>query len=268
MTATNVHLFDFNGNQIAYRKFGYGPATLLAFHGFGQSSQIYWSIERRLGRQFTIFALDLFFHGSSRYTGSQLLTKTDWSELLTAFLNEQRIARFSVMGFSLGGRFALVTAENFASRLDQLILIAPDGITYNFWYSLATGSSPGRRFFRYMLEHLFVLNRLGYILIRFGLLDQSIIRFVDARLNSPHHREQIYQTWTHFRHIRPDLACISKDLNTYPIRTHFFTGAFDQLVPGTYILPLAKRLRHYTLTVLKTGHNRLIELAVDALSDT
>lgn len=261
MTLPEVQLFLFKDHSMAYRKFGHGPAALLAFHGFGQTGQVYLSIEKHLGDQFTVFAIDLFFHGDSRYVGNQLLTKNDWYQLIEAFLCGQHIKRFSLMGFSLGGRFALTTAENFSDRIDQLILIAPDGITRNFWYELATGSDAGRRLFRYILRHLSILNGFGHALTQLGLLNRTVMRFVEISLSTHKQREQVYQSWTQFRRIQPNLERVSEALNSNEISIWFFTGAFDRLVPGAYIVPLTERLRCYDLTVLKTGHNRLIELA-------
>lgn len=261
-----IHEFTFNDSQITYQKFGTGPAAVLAFHGFGQSSQVFESLEKAIKERYTLFALNLFFHDNSRYSGDQLLTKSDWQRVMAAFLESQKIDRFSLMGFSLGGRFALATVEAFADRLDQLILIAPDGITRSFWYQLATGSFPGRKLFRYTLRHLPLLTAFGHTLTRFGLLHRTAMRFVEASLSTPEQRKLVYQSWTQFRLIQPDLTVIANLLIDKEIRIRFFTGAFDRIVPGSYILPLTKRLPHFELTILKTGHNHLIELMAKELN--
>ena len=260
MSAVGVRKFLFEGNQIAYQKIGDGATVLLAFHGFGQSNQAFSSLETPLGGQFTIFAIDLFFHGNSKYAGSQLLTKADWHRLVAAFLQAHHITRFSLMGFSLGGRFALATVEAFADRVDQLFLIAPDGITHNIWYRLATSSAPGRRLYRYVLRHLTLLSKMGHTLVWFGLLNRSLMRFAERSLSRPKQRHQAYQSWTQFRKIKPDLNAIAKALNNSPVQIQFFIGAFDRIVPGTYILPLTKKLRHYQVNSLPTRHNHLIDL--------
>ncbi|WP_420147237.1 alpha/beta hydrolase [Spirosoma sp.] len=265
MAAPNAQKYLFEGSQITYQKFGYGAAVLLAFHGFGQNSQVYLPIEKHLGSRFTVFAIDLFFHGDSHYAAGQLMSKPDWHRLIKSFLQEQRIERFSVIGFSLGGRFALATVEGFADKLDQLILIAPDGITPSNWYQLATGSALGRSVFRYGLRHLALLNGLGHALTRIGLLNRTIMRFVEISLSTVEQRNRVYLSWTQFRPIWPNLNVVSKNLTTNPINVYFFTGAFDRLVPGTYLLPLTKKLNNYQLTILKTGHNRLIELTAERM---
>ena len=267
MTAANVRKFQFDGNQLAYQKFGHGPAVLLAFHGFGQSSQVFTPLGDSLGHQFTIFAIDLFFHGDSQFVGNRPLTQTDWQKLMAAFLQTYHIDRFSLLGFSLGGRFALATIDAFADRLDQLILLAPDGITRNLWYRLATGSTFGRMLFWYVLRHLSMLNAFGHTLTRLGLLNRTVMRFAEISLGTPAQRELVYQSWTQFRFISPDLSIISELLNDHQLRVRFFTGSFDRIVPGSYILPFTAKLRHYELTVLQTGHNHLIELVSTILAN-
>lgn len=260
MSGTRVQQFAFESHQISYRKFGTGASVLLAFHGFGQSSQVFSLLEAWQGGRFTVYAIDLFFHGNSYYKGDTLITKPIWHHLITAFLAEQRINRFSLLGFSLGGRFALATVEAFADRLDELILLAPDGITRSIWYQLATSSAAGRRLFEYFLSHLSLLNGLGHALTRLGLLNRTAMRFAEISLGTPQQRELVYQSWTQFRLIQPDLLLMSQLLIKQSIPVHFFTGAFDRIVPGSYLLPLTKRLNNYQLTVLRTGHNHLIEL--------
>ena len=261
----DVEFFEFENNQLAYRRFGDGADTLLAFHGFGQTGQVFAALQRPLGERYTILAIDLFFHGQSSYHTSQRLSKSDWARLVDAFLEVQQVNRFSLVGFSLGGRFALTTVETFAPRIDQLILIAPDGITRNVWYWVATGSPAGRWLFRHLLTHLPVLNAVGHGLTRVGLLNRTIMRFVEISLSTPQQRELVYVSWTQFRLIKPDLNRIRNLLSQYPVRVRFFTGAFDRIVPGRYIIPLTKQLHHYELTVFRTGHNHLIELTGDQL---
>ena len=91
------------------------------------------------------------------------------------------------------------------------------------------------------------------------------MRFAELSLGTPEQRERVYQSWTQFRLISPDLDHIAALLNNHAVRVRFFTGAFDRIVPGSYILPLSKQLRHYDLTVLRTGHNRLVELTAEQL---
>ena len=263
--ADDVLFFDYEGNRLAYRKVGHGPAILLVLHGFGQSGQVFSPVNQAIGHQFTVVAIDLFLHGGSLYGAGHILTKPDWQRLIGAFLKDSRIDRFSLMGFSLGGRFALAMAEAFADRLDQLILIAPDGITHSPWYQLATATHVGRRLFQYGLRHLSTLNQLGHALVWLGMLNRTAMRFAELSLSTTRQRALVYAVWTQFRLIDPDIEEVATLLNQHLVQVRFFLGAFDRIIPSAYILPLTNKLRRYELTVLRTGHNHLIELTAAEL---
>jgi len=44
------------------------------------------------------------------------------------FLGKEKIELFAVVGFSLGGKFALATLEAFTDKVTKVVLLAPDGI--------------------------------------------------------------------------------------------------------------------------------------------
>jgi pimeloyl-ACP methyl ester carboxylesterase len=135
------------------------------------------------------------------------------------------------------------------------------------WYSLATATRAGRGLFRYVLRHLLTLNRLGHALVWIGLLNRTAMRFAELSLSTPEQRKLVYDTWIEFRRIAPDIDRIATLLNQHPVRVRFFTGSFDRIVPGAFVTPLTDQLQQYELTILKTGHNHLIELTMEELGE-
>ncbi len=260
-----TQLFHFQRQQLAYQRLGTGPRVALAFHGFGQTSVVYAPLVVALGDVYTIYAVNLFLHGDSKRADSTHLVKEDWCACIDAFLTEQQIDRFTVMGYSLGGRFALVLAECLGARLDALVLMAPDGIRFNRWYGLATQSTVGRSLFGFAMRHLPVLHRVGRGLVGLRLLRPSLLRFAEVSLSTPELRQLVYDAWTQFRRIKPDLARIAAELTRYKVPIQLIVGSYDQIVPATYLLPLTRQLTQYTLTQLPTGHNRLIDKSAAVL---
>lgn len=265
MPSPNIQRIAYKNFQLAYRKLGYGPAVMLAFHGIGQDSTCFMPLTNTIGDQFTIYSFDLFFHGGTQLHKSSahefVLTKTDWTQIISQFLEENGIDRFSVMGFSMGGKFALVTAEAFAGHIDQLLLLAPDGITTSPWYSMATASEPGRWLFRYFLHHIPLLSRFGHAMTAIGMLDRSALRFAQSTLSTVEQRERVYLSWIGFRLLKVNLDTLANRLNHHPVRVRFFQGYFDRVLPVQFLNPLTKRLHAYELIMLKTGHHRLVEKA-------
>lgn len=241
-------------------KLSNGPIPLLAFHGIGQDHRAFEPLAQALEGRYTIYAFDLPFHGTqpAKATGD-VLTKAWFQEIIQSFLDQHQLKRFSVLGFSMGGRFALATAEAFSHQIDELILLAPDGITISPWYRMATTTALGRRLFRYLLKHMPLLHRFGMVFLSLGLLNRSVLRFAESTLATPEQRESVYNSWSYFRKLHFDHRKLSELLSSQPIRIRFFVGFFDQVLPVSFITPLTRRLQSYELTVLKTGHNRLIE---------
>ena len=62
--------------------------------------------EKYLGDKFTIYAFDVLHHGNSEHDGEPV-TENDLKELVKVFTKQHSITKFSLLGFSLGGRIVL-----------------------------------------------------------------------------------------------------------------------------------------------------------------
>lgn len=266
-----IDTFSFQNSRLTYHKWGNGPAVMLCFHGIGQNGGAFEPFGIALASTFTVYSFDLFYHSQSSglhgdiYQPNESLTPDYWAAILTAFLDEKKIDRFSVAGFSMGGVFAFATAQRFATRLDQLWLLAPDGITTSGWYSFATGSGFGRGVFRYFLNRLSLFREVSNTLVRLGWLDRSLVRFAQSTLATPEQRERVYRSWIGFRPLRPHLDSLTKTLNKHPIRVRVFLGEFDRVLPRKAVQPLLKQLITCELVMLKVGHNRLVEAVAQSM---
>lgn len=246
-----------------------GPRVLLAFHGIGQDYACFEPLARALEGRYAVYAFDLFFHGANQTEiRESILTKTHWQQLLQAFLVEKNIFHFSVVGFSMGGKFALATAELFTAQLDELWLLAPDGITVSPYYRLATGTPVGRRLFRYFLAHMPLFHRVGQLLSTIGLLDRSALRFAESTLSTSEQRQRVHNSWLYFRSLQSSPAQLAEILNKSAIRIRFFGGSYDRVLPVSFAHPLTKQLHAYEQIVLPTGHHRLIEKVAEWMAQS
>src|SRR5690349_5025567 len=108
---------------------------MLAFHGFGQGKEAFSTFGEALSSDYTLYSFDLFFHGKSEWNyEEEPLEKEFWSEIIQRFLKEQDIRSFSVVGYSMGGKFALATVEAFPTHVKEVYLLAPVGIWISPWY--------------------------------------------------------------------------------------------------------------------------------------
>lgn len=212
-------------NLLHYVKAGNGKHPLLVFHGFGQDHTLYVPLLKSLSPRYTLYIVDLFFHGKSEWNeGEQPLEKKTWNNIVQVLLHDNNITSFSILAYSLGGKFALATVEGFPDRVKKLFLLAPDGIKTSFWYSMATYPEAFRRFFKSMiLRHdrfLWIANKLNAS----NLVDKGLIRFADYQMNSEDKRKRVYYSWVVFRHLTFDLRKIGRLVNQNHIRLIMIVG--------------------------------------------
>lgn len=251
-------------------KYGTGPTVWLALHGIGQDASCFAPFGERLAQTHTIYSLNLPFHGTDQldteWPGTEwpaTITKPYWQRLLTDFLSAHQIDRFSVAGFSMGGRFALVTAELFTDRIDQLILLAPDGVTDDPWFRTATSTRAGQAVLRFMLSHTGFFHQVGTGLVKLKLLKPGLLRFAEATLKTPAQRTQIYRSWTAFHPLTIDVPALAQRLRTRQVAVWLILGKFDAVLPAAYTQPLVRALPECRLIVLPTGHTSLVRRAAD-----
>lgn len=255
----------FQESELHYSRAGQGTVSLLLFHGFGQSSEVFLQHAKVLGEIYTVYAFDLFFHGNSVWPMREAIEKPDWQIIMDTFLQQEGIDRFEVGGFSLGGKFALTTLEFFAPRIDRLILLAPDGIKTSFWYSLATYPIATRALFRSMILKPGRLHALVVLLRQLHLVDNGILRFAEHQMNTEEKRRRVYYSWVYFRHLKFNVKKVADQLNQNGIPLVLITGRFDKIITTANMKPFAGSVKNSQLLELEAGHNDLISKAVGLL---
>lgn len=252
-----------NDSKLHYGKTGSGPKHLLIFHGFGQDLSVFDSLTKSLARHYTFYVFDLYFHGQSNWAHDEkTLSKKEWSETIGQFLSENNINRFSVAGFSLGGKFALTAVEFFPTRVDELFLIAPDGIKTSFWYSLATYPVLLRKLFKSMILHPQRFMKIAEFLNRSGVVDKGLIRFAEYQMNTEEKRKRVYYSWVVFRHLAPDLNAIAQIINENSIKLTLIVGKYDKVIAPKNMNHFLKRLKNSRFEILESGHTGLINQSI------
>ncbi|MGY6558002.1 MAG: alpha/beta fold hydrolase [Nitritalea sp.] len=246
--------------RLAYRVYGPAGGTVtLLLHGFGQNQQAFQSFLALRKKEERYITLDLFFHGLSSWSkASKRLLPQDWAAVLQLLMETEKFTAFHLVGYSMGGKFCLISYQELPTRVLSLTLLAPDGIRTGFWYNIS--NFPG------IFEGLFkrtVLNPSRFFawmhgLRRIGLLDKSIVKFIDTQMETRTKRAQVYFTWSVFRKLKPNIPKILADLQRQPISVTLVTGTYDRMVTYenlAYFLEALPAARHVALA---SGHNTLI----------
>lgn len=258
----DYHFFNFEGARLGYQKSGNGSSALLVFHGFGQDHTSFNPMTEALAGRYTIYSFDLFFHGQSKWPfEDHPLSKDLWKRMITQFLSDQKIDRFSLMGYSLGGKFVLATLEILSTQVDSVFFLAPDGIRLNFWYRLATGTQPMRALLKSMIDKPGLFTGTASLATKLGLVDKGIARFANTQMDSLEKRQRVYLSWVVFRKLAFDIKDIARLVNSKPIKVWFFVGRFDKMITEKTVKPLHTKLKNSELKILDSGHTALISQA-------
>src|SRR6218665_4013843 len=144
-------ILKYKDNEIHCLRMGEGSKLLIAFHGFGNEAQLFIPLASALATEYTTVSIDLPGHGLTRWQ-DPYFGKKDLMAIIQGIKNDFAVEKFSLLGFSLGGRICLNIAEQQPNGIVRLVLLAPDGLEKNFWYHVATRNVFGKMIFRKMMK--------------------------------------------------------------------------------------------------------------------
>ncbi|WP_291910749.1 alpha/beta hydrolase [Chitinophaga sp. CB10] len=210
---------------------GNGNQLLICLHGFGESAAHFRPLVAELSEAFTIIGLDMPLHGKTEWQENRGFEKSDLTAVISILMEQHGFQRFSLLGYSMGGRLALCAVETMAAKLDRLIMVAGDGLRNNPWHLFVTQTSIGNRLFKYNTYHPQFFFRLIKIWRKLGLLNESIYKFVLHRMDQPEKRIQVYEIWTNLRKMMPDQQRCRRLLAQYQVQTLLIFGKYDRVIP-------------------------------------
>jgi pimeloyl-ACP methyl ester carboxylesterase len=162
------------------------------------------------------------------------------------------------MAFSMGGKFALTLVEVFPKQINRILLVAPDGIKTNFWYSLATYPGWMQGLFKRTVLRPVPFFKFVSLLDRYNIVDKGLLRFANWHMESTPKRLRIYKSWMGFSQLTFDIRKIVHSLNQHQTPVILFLGEFDNVIPQRSLQVFVKALQHCQLILLKTGHTLLL----------
>ena len=114
--------------EIAYIDEGDRDANVLLFlHGIGSGIPVWVKNIPVLKKQFRCVALDLPGHGYSS-KGEFSYTMAFYTGVVLSFIKKASLSQVTLVGHSMGGQIAILTALKEPGLISRLILIAPAGI--------------------------------------------------------------------------------------------------------------------------------------------
>ena len=119
--------FDFNGQSVAFDRFGTGDPVVL-IHGTPFSSYVWRSIARELARDYEVHVFDLLGYGQSEKAEGQDVSLGVQNTVLAALLRHWRLDRPKVIAHDFGGATALRAHLLDGCDYEKLLLFDPVAI--------------------------------------------------------------------------------------------------------------------------------------------
>ncbi|MCF3110310.1 alpha/beta fold hydrolase [Niabella sp. CC-SYL272] len=255
---------------ISYGVSGTGAQPVVCFHGFNESAQAFSVLKNNTNR-FTILAIDAPFHGNTRWREGCRFTPDQLHEILQLVLTAESFAATTpliLVGFSLGGRICLSYYQQYPQNVQQLLLLAPDGLEMSFWYWCSAHTMIGNRLFAFTMKHPWWLIKFAGILNKAGVINAGVKKFTIHYLHRPQVRQMLYTTWTAFRFFKPDIAQIKKIIARRQTSVQLYFGKYDSVIPARRGFQFIKNIEPFAQTyVLETGHRLLQDKTVHRVLD-
>jgi pimeloyl-ACP methyl ester carboxylesterase len=259
-------LLNYKSSAINYYCYGNGPNQMVCFHGYGEEADVFDFLEKYIGDQYTVYAIDLPFHGKTEWKEGLDFSPEDLLLIVERIVpgNSQKLEtrnhKLSLMGFSLGGRMALRLYQSIPGKIDQLVLLAPDGLKVNFWYWLSTQTWLGNKFFAFTMRKPGWFFWFLKLLNRLKLVNASIFKFVNFYIGNKEVRTLLFNRWTTLRKIKPDLKKIKTEIVQYRTRVRLIYGKHDRIILSSVGEKFRKGIEsHCDISVIASGHQVLHE---------
>jgi pimeloyl-ACP methyl ester carboxylesterase len=251
-----------------YHEYGTGNKPLLAFHGYGMTGKQFHVLERSILSEYRVYGFDHFFHGESKLEGwtEQQITagmaKSMVAHYVKEWFKQHGEQRITVMGYSIGANMALILVEEFADLIDEVILMAPDGLSVYKGFNFLTHNNLGKYLFGRMTKSKWIAPSLLKNLNKLKVIDDSLFNIAYNEIDTPQKRLDVYYTLNLIKQLRPDADRVTRLINQYHIKCRLIFGRDDNLFPKAAAMPFIAKLENADVHELPMGH-WLVTAALD-----
>jgi len=233
---------------------GNGPITLLACHGFSQSTSYFNPIVKPLEGIAQVWALELPGHHKTNWPGERPCTPHDLLELLRAVKARTNHAPLAILGFSMGGRYAFALGQAAGAELHSLHLAAPEGLSPNWAQIISTETAIGRWIIRRQIDQPGIVTGPVRAMERMGILDKKMADFARANIANRALRVQLRESWIAMSGLKPDHEQLAQSAKKNKLPVHLYAGKRDPLISLENARKLAAKIPGATLHELDKGH--------------
>lgn len=244
-------------NQLRCLRMGHGKKIMIAFHGFGEDATRFVPLSKLLQEEYTVIAFDFPGTSAGLWKGKNMPDCKTMAYFIHRICAEFNVDKVALMGYSMGARPVLCLTGYLSEKIDQVVLLAPDGMSKNIWYYLATHNFYGRMLFRHILNNPGTLTRYRKNLTKLGLVKQRSANVAQKTLNCPENRKKVLVDWSFTRNFIPNQRFILNKIRKKKIPLLLFMGAHDPVFSVEEGRSFIQGINTAQLHVLECGHQIL-----------
>ena len=224
--------------KLHYLRSGTGRKLLLGFHGYGHDAASLNVFEPYLAEEYTIFFVDLPYHGRTVWVNGTVLTPGMLSSVIRQWMKDEEMTRISLLGYSMGGRVCCST----------------DGLSVNPHYYFFTQTAMGKMIFASMVNGPDIyISFLGWMK-KMGWVNDAQYKFVQYYAGDESARKKLGRIWPAMSGLMPDRDKVRAAIAQYKIIVNLFMGRYDNIMPPVLAENFKSGLESVQLHILDKGH--------------
>ncbi|MEM7371581.1 MAG: alpha/beta fold hydrolase [Bacteroidota bacterium] len=182
-----------HGGTIAAKVKGDGDNLLICFHGFGENRHAFDRLLVHTPEEWCILSFDLPLFGESEWTDPERqIDKACWEELITNIQDHFPQKIWHLLGFSMGGKIALLFQELLHRPAKTVILMAPDGLRRHPLHAFVSQTSVGKWLIRQMVTYPGPILSITELAFRLGWINRFIHLFMNDNFAEQKWRQRMY----------------------------------------------------------------------------
>lgn len=220
-----------------YRKIGEGDRHILCFHGHGKDHSDFLGWKDFLSG-YTIYSFDLFGHGTSQIPPNRIpdspITPEEFTALIQIFFEQEQLSQVTLLGYSLGGKIALNLFQELPAYIEQMILLAPDGLKEIGWYTKTSEIKWLQRLYKRTIDSPVWFFKFIRVLRFFRILPEGLYKFLQYQFSNKERRMNSYKTWAFYRKLFPQHRLLKEQYSKYSVPTLVVLGQYDKVIQPAF----------------------------------
>lgn len=246
--------------KVHYHEYGSGEKPMLAFHGYGMTGKQFHVLKDSILAKYHVYGFDHFFHGESKledWDEKQILNgifKSTVKTYLDEWFKIYGRQKVSLMAYSIGAKLALILVEEYPDLIDEIILMAPDGLSVYKGFHFLTDHSFGRFFFNRATKSKWLTPALLKNLKRVRFIDDNLYHIAYNEVDTEKKRLDVYYTLNLIKQLNPDTVKVANLINRHKIKCTMIFGRDDKLFPKSAAIPFISQLENANVHEVPLGH--------------